>query len=92
MHPDCSCWPWSGTTPRLHGVNTPLNLRGRVQMDQLQDGVFRAVPGLTAEKAAVTHMNGTWTATLDLAGEVYRAYFDSQEAALEAYHAAGAVT
>ena len=61
------------------------------QLDQLQDGVFRAIPGLSAEPSTVSHTSGTWMATLDLAGETYRAYFDSQEAALEAYHAAGAV-
>ena len=61
------------------------------QSQLLQDGVFRAVPGITSEKVAVLNVNGTWTATLDLAGELYRAYFDTQDAALEAYHAAGMV-
>lgn len=32
---------------------------------------------------------GTWTAVLDLAGEAYQAFFDSQAAALEALNAAG---
>ena len=63
----------------------------QVQKELLQDGVFRAIPGLTSEQAAVVHLNGTWTATLDLAGELYRACFDSQETAVEAFHAAGAV-
>ena len=33
--------------------------------------------------------SGTWTAVLDLAGEAYQAFFDSQAAALEALNAAG---
>lgn len=58
-----------------------------------QDGVFRAIPqGLSNAPSSVASKGGIWTATLNLAGELYRAHFDSQEAALEAYHAAGAVT
>ena len=58
-----------------------------------QDGVFRAVPqGLSNAPSSVASKGGIWTATLNLAGELYRAHFDSQDAALEAYHAAGAVS
>ena len=58
-----------------------------------QDGVFRAIAnGLSNAPSSVASKGGIWTATLNLAGELYRAHFDSQEAALEAYHAAGAVS
>ena len=32
---------------------------------------------------------GTWTAILDVSGEAYQAFFDSQGAAMEALNAAG---
>ncbi|KAK9809236.1 hypothetical protein WJX72_011881 [[Myrmecia] bisecta] len=55
------------------------------------DGVFRAIPdGLTGdEEGKVVMQHGSWTATLNVAGELYQAYFETQEAAAEAFNAAG---
>lgn len=60
------------------------------------DGIFRAVPhGLVA--AGLPHggvavsKNGRWVVSLNLAGEMYQALFDTQEDAQEAYNAAGAM-
>ncbi|KAK9809821.1 hypothetical protein WJX73_009818 [Symbiochloris irregularis] len=72
---------------------TQRNAQGNTALEPLkvQDGVFRAIPhGLSLAPSTVSSLSGVWTATLNLAGELYVAHFDSQEAALEAFHAAGA--
>ncbi|CAL8470123.1 g9665 [Coccomyxa elongata] len=58
----------------------------------LCDGVFRAVPPAISAKeycGKVLQQGGTWTAILDVSGEAYQAFFDSQGAAMEALNAAG---
>ncbi|CAL5218626.1 g327 [Coccomyxa viridis] len=63
-----------------------------IQFRPLCDGVFRAVPPTVNAKefcGKILQQAGTWTAVLDLAGEAYQAFFDSQAAALEALNAAG---
>ena len=56
----------------------------------LKDGVFRAVrDGLSDDPGRVVKQNGVWTVILNVHGELYQAYFDSQAAAFEAYNAAG---
>ena len=69
-------------------LTTELNT---LYFEPLKDGVFRAVPDGCSDDAAriVKHM-GVWTVILNLGGELYQAYFDSQAAALEAFNAAGA--
>ena len=67
---------------RLHFTMLPVMLRGvhkghfwlRILSKACNAGLMQA---------------GTWTAVLDLAGEAYQAFFDSQAAALEALNAAG---
>ena len=55
----------------------------------LLDGVFRAVPdSISSKEGGVALDHGTWTATLNLAGELYKAFFESQAAAEEAFQAA----
>lgn len=56
------------------------------------DGVFRAVPNALASDASRTHQvkDGRWVASLNLDGEIYQAYFECQDDALEAFQAAGA--
>ena len=68
-------------------LTTELN---NFYFEPLKDGVFRAVPDGCSDDAAriVKHM-GVWTVILNLCGELYQAYFDSQAAALEALNAAG---
>lgn len=46
----------------------------------------RSLPG------GVSAKGGRWVVNLDLAGELYQAYFDTQDDAQEAYNAAGATT
>ncbi|EIE25900.1 hypothetical protein COCSUDRAFT_64891 [Coccomyxa subellipsoidea C-169] len=58
----------------------------------LCDGVFRAVPPTISAReycGKVLQQGGTWTAILDVSGEAYQAFFDSQGAAMEALNAAG---
>ncbi|GMH33643.1 hypothetical protein BSKO_01477 [Bryopsis sp. KO-2023] len=54
------------------------------------DGVFRAIPnasGLAGSR--VFSQNGVWTAVIEIIGEKYQAFFDTQIDALEAFNAAG---
>eukprot|EP00877_Chromochloris_zofingiensis_P001165 jgi/Chrzof1/11049/Cz05g21210.t1 len=56
------------------------------------DGVFRAVPaaGLSDQPSAVSAVrDARWVASLNLAGELYQAFFDNEDDALEAFNAAG---
>uniref|UniRef100_A0A7S0S0T7 TF-B3 domain-containing protein n=1 Tax=Chlamydomonas leiostraca TaxID=1034604 RepID=A0A7S0S0T7_9CHLO len=58
------------------------------------DGIFRAVPntgGTGTPSGVAPGKAGRWVVTLNLAGELYQAYFDTQEDAGEAFHAAGGV-
>lgn len=58
--------------------------------EPLKDGVFRAVSdGLSDDAGRVVKHAGVWTVILNLYGELYQAYFESQAAALEAFNAAG---
>ena len=45
--------------------------------------------GLSDDPGRVFKQNGVWTVILNVYGELYQAYFDSQAAAFEAYNAAG---
>ncbi|CAD7702056.1 unnamed protein product [Ostreobium quekettii] len=54
------------------------------------DGVFRAIPNVVPQpNGKIFSQHGVWTATIEIVGEMYQAYFDSQEDALEAFNAAG---
>jgi hypothetical protein len=57
------------------------------------DGIFRAVPGGASAGSPTAGVScsktGRWSVTLSLSGELYRAYFDTQEDALEAFNASG---
>ncbi|GAX81655.1 hypothetical protein CEUSTIGMA_g9083.t1 [Chlamydomonas eustigma] len=67
-------------------------LAGSLQdLDPTVDGIFRAVPnGLGNALGGVSvNKTGRWVVTLNLAGELYQALFDTQDDALEAYNAAG---
>ena len=56
----------------------------------VKDGVFRAVvDGSSDDPGRVTYQNGVFTVILNVCGELYQAFFDSQAAALEAFNAAG---
>ena len=77
--------------PRGKSVRTRLAPDG-YYFAPLKDGVFRAVPeGLSQEASKVMVQNGHWTVILNCAGELYQAFFESQEAALEAFNASGAI-
>eukprot|EP00798_Chlamydomonas_sp_ICE-L_P022684 gene22684-29836_t len=59
------------------------------------DGVFRAMPngvGRLPGGGVQESKSGQWMVSLNLSGELYRAFFDSEEDADEAFHAAGGVT
>ncbi|GLC37118.1 hypothetical protein PLESTB_000981700 [Pleodorina starrii] len=64
-----------------------------LDMEAPSDGIFRA---LVMQHAApvplgvVLARNNRWTATLEVAGEVYQAFFDTRDDAVEAVIAAGA--
>ena len=76
--------------PRGKSVRTRLAPDG-YYFAPLKDGVFRAVPeGLSQDPSKVMVQNGHWTVILNCAGELYQAFFESQEAALEAFNASGA--
>lgn len=45
--------------------------------------------GNVPEAVCGVMQGGTWTAILDVSGEAYQAFFDSQGAAMEALNAAG---
>ena len=45
--------------------------------------------GLSDDPGRVVKQNGVWTVILNVYGELYQAYFDSQAAAFEAYNASG---
>jgi hypothetical protein len=67
-------------------------LAGSLQdLDPTVDGIFRAVPnGLGSAPGGITvNKTGRWVVTLNLAGELYQALFDTQDDAQEAYNAAG---
>jgi hypothetical protein len=55
------------------------------------DGIFRAVPnGLGSLAVGISaNRSGRWVVSLNLAGELYQAQFDTQEDAQEAFNAAG---
>jgi hypothetical protein len=44
---------------------------------------------IRADGVTCSLQGGTWTAILDVSGEAYQAFFDSQGAAMEALNAAG---
>ena len=75
-----------------HGKSMLTTELNTYYFEPLKDGVFRAVPEGCSDDAAriVKHM-GVWTVILNLSGELYQAYFDSQVAALDAFNAAGEV-
>ena len=56
----------------------------------LQDGVFRALPdGFSYEaRDQVLNESGVWSVVLQLAGEAYQAFYESEYAAKEALNAA----
>jgi hypothetical protein len=63
----------------------------------LRDGVFRVVPPETlpdggaqdaARQPKIARTCGCWTAIVDVSGEVYQAFFDTEEAAALAARAA----
>eukprot|EP00955_Chlamydomonas_euryale_P059701 357473-Chlamydomonas_euryale.AAC.9 len=66
---------------------------GPAETEPSVDGIFRAVPnGLCGQPGGVSSgKNGRWVVTLNLAGELYRAFFDTQDDAQEAFNAAGQV-
>lgn len=52
-----------------------------LDLDVVVDGIFRAVPHSTASTApsgVVPGKAGRWVVTLNLAGELYQAYFETQ--------------
>mmetsp|Transcript_36036 Transcript_36036/g.80206 ORF Transcript_36036/g.80206 Transcript_36036/m.80206 type:complete len:285 (-) Transcript_36036:916-1770(-) len=63
-----------------------------LDMEPAVDGIFRAVPhGISTAPGGVNvGKHGRWVVTLNLSGELYQAFFDTQEDAVEAYNAAGA--
>ncbi|GIL84242.1 hypothetical protein Vretifemale_12926, partial [Volvox reticuliferus] len=64
-----------------------------LDMEAPSDGIFRAVvtQHLVPVPSGVTlARNNRWTATLDVAGETYQAFFDTRDDAVEALTAAGA--
>ncbi|KXZ43735.1 hypothetical protein GPECTOR_81g183 [Gonium pectorale] len=65
-----------------------------LDMEAPSDGVFRALvthrSGGPVQLGVALARNNRWTATLDLAGEPYQAFFDTKEDAVEALAAAGA--
>ncbi|GIL62714.1 hypothetical protein Vafri_16885 [Volvox africanus] len=66
-----------------------------LEMEAPSDGIFRAVVTqhlLTVPPALGVALarNNRWTATLDVAGETYQAFFDTRDDAMEALAAAGA--
>lgn len=65
---------------------------GGLDAEPAVDGIFRAVPN-TASSGVTSGVApgkaGRWVVTLNLAGELYQAHFDTQEDAGEAFHAAG---
>lgn len=57
--------------------------------EQLVDGIFRASPsGNTNATGRVGLEHGIWAASINLAGELYQAFFESEAAAREAFEAA----
>ncbi|KAG2482326.1 hypothetical protein HYH03_018735 [Edaphochlamys debaryana] len=64
-----------------------------LDMEAPSDGIFRAVvlhqSGSVPVGVALAR-NNRWTATLDVAGELYQAFFDTRDDAVEALTAAGA--
>ncbi|KAK9809085.1 hypothetical protein WJX72_009181 [[Myrmecia] bisecta] len=78
-------------TRMLSGEGRPGTPMDQLSMQApLTDGVFRAMPDGDQSFAAgkVTIQNGCWTAIVNIAGELYQAFFDSQDAAVVAYCAA----
>ena len=69
---------WQAAVDELQGSALLLCTKSRA---------LHALIGLTSRRIIL--QSGTWTAVLDLAGEAYQAFFDSQAAALEALNAAG---
>ena len=55
--------------------------------EPILDGVFRASPYTT--ESGVAYQNDMWITSVTLAGEVYQACFDSEDAAQEASDACG---
>ena len=56
----------------------------------MQDGVFRAVPhGQSDDQARVLCQEGVWSVVMNVCGELYQAYFESELAAREAFEATG---
>lgn len=55
------------------------------------DGIFRAVPGGLGDQpgGVSASKSGRWVVSLNMAGELYQAFFDTQEDAQEAYNATG---
>ena len=55
-------------------------LRAAMDMEPAIDGVFRAVPnGISGQAGGVfASKHGRWVVTLNLAGELYQAFFDTQ--------------
>lgn len=69
---------WQAAVDELQGSTLLLCMKSRA---------LHALISLTSRRIIL--QSGTWTAVLDLAGEAYQAFFDSQAAALEALNAAG---
>ena len=66
-----------------------------MDMEPPVDGIFRAVPntpGSMLTSGVAPGKAGRWVVTLNLAGELYQAYFDTQEDAQEAFNAAGGIS
>ncbi|EFJ51447.1 hypothetical protein VOLCADRAFT_116438, partial [Volvox carteri f. nagariensis] len=63
-----------------------------LDMEAPSDGIFRAVVQHVSPVSLGVALarNNRWTATLEVAGEFYQAFFDSREDAVEAVTAAGA--
>lgn len=73
-----------------HGKSMLTTELNTFYFEPLKDGVFRAVPdGCSDDPARILKHMGVWTVILNLHGELYQAYFDSQASALEAFNAAG---
>ena len=68
-----------------------------MDLEPAVDGIFRAVPhGIIhainqPHGGVVVSKNGRWVVSLNLAGELHQALFDTQEDAQEAYNASGAM-
>ncbi|GFR51388.1 hypothetical protein Agub_g13818, partial [Astrephomene gubernaculifera] len=80
--------------PRFRGARADDGVSLSVlDLEAPSDGVFRALvlpPAAPVPLGVALARNNRWTATLDVAGELYQAFFDTREDAVEAITAAGA--